>query len=605
MTLLISATLKVSLLLLVALTATAVLRRRSAALRHWVLTIAILCSISVPLLGVLLPAWAVPLPEAWLSPTASSSLRFISETGVPNRSPVDVAAATRAIPSGTDRLETTTLAILTVWLSGVAAGLLVLASGLVRLARLKSRSTPLRRGRWRAAAAELCHVHDLRRPIQLLHCPHPTMLVTWGTRRPTILLPACARDWSNERMRVVLHHELAHIRRGDWMITLAATVLRSVYWFNPLLWIACRQLRHESERACDDFVLTSGVSGADYATHLVGVARESADRRRAWSPAIAIARPSTLEGRVRAMLNATVNREPLTRLARAATLALVVAATLPIALVSLSGRTLVPNTGPDVALASPALLPDRSADALNKDATQPPAESSLAAQAAAGTIEGVLYDQFGGLLPGVAVRLTHRSTGGRYTTGTDPSGAFAFRTLPPGDYELTTALPGFTTVTNLVGIAAGETIRRQITLPIGTLEETIHVTCERSPVGVSPGSGGRTELGRPLRTATPPTVPQLFSGGIGGQIKVPRKLLHVNPVCPAGAQAIPAVVVLAGRVGIDGFLSDLRDTSAEPHPALVASAMDAARQWEFTPTLLNGVPIEVNLTITVSYGWVN
>jgi len=61
--------------------------------------------------------------------------------------------------------------------------------------------------------------------------------------------------------------------------------------------------------------------------------------------------------------------------------------------------------------------------------------------------------------------------------------------------------------------------------------------------------------------------------------------------------------VLVGRIGIDGFLSDLRDTSAESQPALLASALEAVRQWEFTPTLLNGVPVEVNITTTVQYSW--
>ncbi len=102
---------------------------------------------------------------------------------------------------------------------------------------------------------------------------------------------------------------------------LTANVLKAVYWFNPLLWLACRRLRHEGERACDDLVLASGISGAEYATHLLDVARESAQRRHPWSPAIAIAHHSMLEGRVRAMLNARVNREPLTVFARATTVA--------------------------------------------------------------------------------------------------------------------------------------------------------------------------------------------------------------------------------------------------------------------------------------------
>jgi hypothetical protein len=60
-------------------------------------------------------------------------------------------------------------------------------------------------------------------------------------------------------------------------------------------------------------------------------------------------------------------------------------------------------------------------------------------------------------------------------------------------------------------------------------------------------------------------------------------------------------VTLVGRIGIDGLLTDLHDESADPQPSFVASAMDAASQWEFGPTLLNGVPVETNIRITMEY----
>ena len=145
------------------------------------------------------------------------------------------------------------------------------------------------------------------------------MLATWGVVSPAIILPAGAEDWGQDRVDAVLHHELAHILRADWVVAITAHMLRAIYWINPLLWIACRQLRLEGERACDDIVLTAGISGAEYATHLLDVARESARPRHPWSPAIAIAHHSMLEGRIRAMLNARVNREPLSGFSRAAT----------------------------------------------------------------------------------------------------------------------------------------------------------------------------------------------------------------------------------------------------------------------------------------------
>ena len=64
------------------------------------------------------------------------------------------------------------------------------------------------------------------------------MPVAWGVRRLRVLLPACADDWSAERIRAVLAHELAHIDRGDWIVHVLAEVGCAIYWFNPLFWIA-------------------------------------------------------------------------------------------------------------------------------------------------------------------------------------------------------------------------------------------------------------------------------------------------------------------------------------------------------------------------------
>jgi len=615
MTLLLGATAKVTLLVLSAILTASILRRRSAALRHWALATALVCGLSLPALEFVLPAWAVPLPASWSASSTSSSLRFISGTYAPEGGRATVSTATDSVLPDANGLASYARLLLSIWLVGLTSGLAVLAVGLVHLARLASRSTPACTGRWREIVDEISRTYGLRRPVRLLHCAHPTMLVTWGTFRPAVLLPASAHEWPDDRLRVVLHHELAHIRRGDWAITMSATVLRCIYWFNPLLWIACRQLRQEGERACDDLVLSSGVRGTDYAAHLVAIARESAESRHSWSPAIAIARRSTLEGRVRAMLDARVNRQPLTGSVRTATLALVLATALSLAVVSLSGNAAPSTTPADIAMVPAGPLSVGTAASLPSEPARPSGLVAArgAAQAGSGAIEGVLYDQFGGLLPGVSLTLTSTATNRKTMAVTDRAGAFAFKGLPTGDYELVTELPGFTSVRNVIRAEAGLAVRRHITLPTGTISETIAVTCEASaPNALRPTAPpGTATPGMPApRTprvpqGTAPRIPSTFTGGIGGQISAPHKLTHANPVCPTGVPPASTVVRLAGRIGIDGLITDLRDVSQEAQPAFVASAMEAARQWEFTPTLLNGAPIEVNIAVTVDYRWSN
>ncbi len=127
------------------------------------------------------------------------------------------------------------------------------------------------------------------------------MPLTWGWWRPVILLPAQADEWSPERRRVVLLHELAHVKRWDCLTQMMAWLACAVYWFNPLVWVAARRMCIERERACDDLVLDGGCKASDYAAHLVEIARTF--RRVPQVAAIAMARSSRLEGRIAAIVD--------------------------------------------------------------------------------------------------------------------------------------------------------------------------------------------------------------------------------------------------------------------------------------------------------------
>ena len=138
--------------------------------------------------------------------------------------------------------------------------------------------------------------------------------MTWGLHRPVVLLPDAASDWPEGRLRAVLLHEMAHIRRRDWAAHRLADLACALYWFHPLVWLTARRLRDESELACDDLVLSCGIPAPDYARHLLDIARAlSPAAPPAPTGAIGMARTARVEGRITQMLNPTQNRRAVTR----------------------------------------------------------------------------------------------------------------------------------------------------------------------------------------------------------------------------------------------------------------------------------------------------
>jgi hypothetical protein len=185
--------------------------------------------------------------------------------------------------------------------------------------------------------------------------------LTWGVLRPVILLPRDAEGWSDERLVLVLRHELAHVARHDVASQLTACVARALYWPNPLVWYAERALRRECEQACDDAVLAAGTRPTRYAEELLDIARTVTEGRvAALAPSFASAAP--IERRVRALLDARVRRRPTTRM-HAMTGAF---ASLGI-VVPLAAMSPVPQARPSIAATLPAAAaaPVRDTSALS------------------------------------------------------------------------------------------------------------------------------------------------------------------------------------------------------------------------------------------------
>lgn len=142
--------------------------------------------------------------------------------------------------------------------------------------------------------------------------------MTWGWRRPKILLPREASDWSEERLEAVLTHELAHVKRRDAVSQCLLQACSVVFWFHPLVWFAGWRLGIERERACDDMVVQrGGLKPSAYARQLMDIAT-SQKAGLPLAPGMAMAKPSQLEGRIKQLLDASAERKAMSAPAFAA-----------------------------------------------------------------------------------------------------------------------------------------------------------------------------------------------------------------------------------------------------------------------------------------------
>lgn len=251
---------KITLLFAAALAVSMLATRAAAATRHTILTGAQLAALALPLLATVVPPLAVIQQPRAIVIAAPAPVIETADVFTPAPQP---RPARNPLPL--------------IWLAGCAV---------VAIAKLVSWARAIRIVR----SADGMFTNDVDQPS------------TFGR---WILLPPAARNWTTERLRIVLLHEQAHVARHDTLLALLGDVACAVYWFHPLTWLVARRARLERERACDDRVLAAGVSATEYATTMLDVARVITRRHAAAMP---MAERSQLEQRIRAILDPATRR---------------------------------------------------------------------------------------------------------------------------------------------------------------------------------------------------------------------------------------------------------------------------------------------------------
>ena len=317
---------------------TLALRRASAASRHAVWAVALLSLLALPFLSSALPSWRMPVPvlddepafyappeiqeatrkpkpaarpEPAAGPQAGATLSFETPTPSPRESrPPSAPPEPKRIQSS----MTWQTWILTIWLAGFALFTSRILVGLVRSRFAVRSAEEIKDPQWKLLCEEIADQFGIAQRVRLLESPRASLPMTCGFFRSSVLLPENANTWTVERRRSVLLHEMAHVKRRDCLVQFLAQLTCAAHWCNPAAWFAARELRRESERACDDLVLHAGTRPSDYAHDLLDMARALTTTPTPTLAAVTLAHRSRLEERLLAILNPKLPRKALSRL---------------------------------------------------------------------------------------------------------------------------------------------------------------------------------------------------------------------------------------------------------------------------------------------------
>jgi len=581
---------------------------------------------------VLLTGLLLPAVEPWSKPAAHSSGAVAIATG---------PAWVRDDSPSRFHLQWKPEYLL--WLAAAGAGvrLLWIMAGLSRL-----------RG-YRNSAVRLDHppVPFQRGYVRWYVSETVSSPVTFGWTTASILLPARVMELPADLKEAIACHELIHVERRDWLFVLAEEILRALLWFQPGVWILLAEIQLAREQVVDGEVIRRMDDRERYLDALLAVAAYKFQSDLA--PAPLFLKKRHLAARVAILLKETrMSKARICASLAGACSAAVAAALMAVAFFPLQSTAQVPARIASVVADGPGITVDAGAPLMHRTGVFRPndatttgtvvVEATLDAKGEVNdarvlsgpdelrraALQSVLQWHYAsepappssvratiefGPVPGASVPLLPN-----YHVVPDPASSPASAAIPKQVLDV----PRPTTLKSIeIGAPAAIAQKVRQILP---LREGDQVTKANMPQildaarQVDEHFTGGLFINRDgeavvyLTLATPPlpqptnsqvvpdsTTPQRIR--VGGGVQQANLIRKVTPAYPPDAKEarIQGVVHLTAIIGKDGNIQSLEVVSG--HPLLVQAAMDAVKQWEYKPTLLNGNPVEVITQIDVSF----
>jgi uncharacterized protein (TIGR03435 family) len=191
--------------------------------------------------------------------------------------------------------------VVVMWVAGVVVLFVRLVGGWWRIHRLHRASRAAASSGWTAASARIATSLGLARRIHVVDSSLVDTPTVIGWVTPIILLPVAAfAGLSSSQIEAILAHELAHIRRHDFLVNLLQTCAETVLFYHPAVWWLSARIRAEREHCCDEVALSVCGDAISYAEALV----ELESWRRVHTPLVMAATGGKLMTRVRRLLRA-------------------------------------------------------------------------------------------------------------------------------------------------------------------------------------------------------------------------------------------------------------------------------------------------------------
>ncbi len=266
---------KSSLILSTAIVLVYLLRKKSAGLRHLVLSVFLIGLLFLPILSSFTTGWETKFLPSWqtwdtaalkadgLTQNLNSSSKTLGSTLVASEIPIYMEEVKK------DSRPVFGFAALLIWFFGLMFLSIRILLGLLGTIRLTREGQDIQDSLWKRLLQRFLATVFLRKKINLLSHNKTMVPLTWGIFKPVVMMPEESKNWSENQRSTALYHELSHIKRGDYLVMILARISRAIYWFNPLSWIVLRMIKKEQEKACDELVLKAGIKPSTYAENLL------------------------------------------------------------------------------------------------------------------------------------------------------------------------------------------------------------------------------------------------------------------------------------------------------------------------------------------------